>query len=607
MKECFISGRYTCLVDRVGRFQIIKELGRGAMGVVYQAIDPTIGRSVAIKTIRLREVDDAEQRDRLRERLFREARSAGVLSHPNIVTVYDMDEEDGLAFIAMQFVNGPTVEAVLDGPPNAKAKPIAKEQIFRILRQTAAALDFAHAKGIVHRDIKPANIMIDEDGTVRIADFGIAKASASGNLTGSGTILGTPNYMSPEQVQGTAIDGRSDQFSLGVVAYEILTGERPFGGENLGTVVYRIVAEPAPEPADINPALGAEIGRVLQKVLQKNAKRRYLSCTEFVNALEAACEATPGWHGLARTHGMVIDDVVPAATETAEPKPKRVRRATTGATAAKIVAVAPVPADAPVERAAPGKKGSLALPALGAFAVVLGVLGLVAWQSNLPTTPQPVAKAAPAPVPAPGPEDVETPPPAQAILEPIPEQVVETAAPAKVTLVAKAEAKRSPFGGSAAKSPLPASVLTPVPAPDLPLQDVWVVTNPGGATATLDGHTESACQTPCMLLSEPGVHILFLALKDYQPERRQLRVTDAREDVPLIALRPVGGTLMISTVPAGANIFLNEKMLAELTPAQIPLQPGRYTVSVERDGTRKTQQVVVKNGATNYLRIPLPN
>ena len=592
-------------MDRVGRFQIIKELGRGAMGVVYQAIDPTIGRSVAIKTIRLREVDDAEQRDRLRERLFREARSAGVLSHPNIVTIYDMDEEDGLAFIAMQFVNGPTVEAVLDGPENAKAKPIAPDQIFRILRQTAAALDFAHAKGIVHRDIKPANIMIDEDGTVRIADFGIAKASASGNLTGSGTILGTPNYMSPEQVQGTAIDGRSDQFSLGVVAYEILTGERPFAGENLGTVVYRIVAEPAPEPADINPALGAEISRVLQKVLQKNPKRRFLSCTEFVNALIAACEATPGWHGLARTHGMVIDEVVPAVTETAEPK--RTRRATTGATSAKIVALAPVPAEAPVERAAAGKKESLALPALGAFVVVLGVLGLVAWQTNLPTAPQPVAKQAPAPVPTSVPEDVETPP--APISEQIPEAiaapVAETVAPAKATLIAKAESKRSPFGVSAPKSPLPASVLTPVPAPEVPLQDVWVVTNPGGATATLDGHTESACQTPCMLLSEPGVHILFLALKDYQPERRQLRVTDAREDVPLIALRPVGGTLMLSTVPPGANIFLNDKMLAELTPAQIPLQPGRYTVAVERDGTRKSQQVVVKNGATNYLRIPL--
>jgi hypothetical protein len=206
------------------------------------------------------------------------------------------------------------------------------------------------------------------------------------------------------------------------------------------------------------------------------------------------------------------------------------------------------------------------------------------------------------------------PPPAVAVPEPVVEQAgatekktvpVTNIAAKPEPIAVKPESKRSPFGESAVKSPLPASVLTPVPAPEVPLQDVWVVTNPGGATATLDGHTESACQTPCMLLSEPGVHILFLSLKDYQPERRQLRVTDAREDVPLVALRPVGGTLMISTVPAGANIFLNEKMLAELTPAQIPLQPGRYTVAVERDGTRKTQQVVVKNGATNYLRIPL--
>ncbi len=289
------------------------------MGVVYQAVDPTIGRSVAIKTIRLREVDDAEQRDRLRERLFREARSAGVLSHPNIVTIYDMDEEDGTAYIAMQFVNGPTVEALLEDQ-----ETLTPEQIFRILRQTALALDFAHSKGIVHRDIKPANIMIDEDGTVKIADFGIAKASASGNLTASGTILGTPNYMSPEQVQGTAITGRSDQFSLGVVAYEILTGERPFAGENLGTVVYRIVAEPAAEPAQINPALGEEIGAALQKALQKNPKRRFLSCTEFVNSLIAACEATPGWHGLARSQTATV------APET----PKRTRRRTTTVPAA---------------------------------------------------------------------------------------------------------------------------------------------------------------------------------------------------------------------------------------------------------------------------------
>ncbi len=552
------------------------------MGVVYQAIDPTIGRSVAIKTIRLREVDDSEQRSRLRERLFREARSAGVLSHPNIVTIYDMDEEDGLAYIAMQFVNGPTIEALLDGPETAPPQPLAPDRIFRILRQTASALDFAHSKGIVHRDIKPANIMIDEDGTVKIADFGIAKASASGNLTASGTILGTPNYMSPEQVQGTAIDGRSDQFSLGVVAYEILTGERPFPGENLGTIIYRIVAEPAAEPAEINPALGPEIGRVLQKALQKNPKRRFLSCTEFATQLIDACEATPGWHGLARTLGIPTDSVTAAPP----PPPKRaVRKITASATASP-------------QKPAP----SLAKPALGAFAVVLAVLALVAWQTNVPS--EPLTPAAQKIEPKQPVEDLET-PPAPVAMEQQPESQPAKLTPAappilKQAVIPKLIPKHSPF----AASPLPASILTPIPPPETPLHDVWVVTTPPGATATLDGHTESSCQTPCLLLTEPGTHMLFLVLKDHQPERRQLRITDAREDVPLVTLRPVGATLMISTLPPGANIFVDNRMLAELTPTQISLQPGHYDIAVERDGTRKSQQVTVKNGATHYLRIP---
>ena len=446
------------------------------MGVVFQATDPTIGRTVAIKTIRLREVDDAEQRDRLRERLFREARSAGVLSHPNIVTIYDMDEEDGTAYIAMQFVNGPTVEALLEDQ-----KTLTPDQIFRILRQTAAALDFAHSKGIVHRDIKPANIMIDEDGTVKIADFGIAKASASGNLTASGTILGTPNYMSPEQVQGTAISGRSDQFSLGVVAYEMLTGERPFSGENLGTVVYRIVAEPAAEPAQINPALGADISGAIQKALQKNPKRRFLSCTEFANALIAACEATPGWHGMARS--------VDAA-------PKRSRRKTTAAAAA-IAAPAPTQTKLPLARKSP----PLLFPALGAFAVVLGVLGLVAWETG--GAPEPAPKPPAAKVEATQPlEDVDTPPPN------LPEPVAETPKPEPTTTPPEKfvppPRKRPPL---IAASTRPVVIAPSIPAKvpsKLALQDVSVVTQPAGVTATLDGHNENSCQTPCLLLSPPG-------------------------------------------------------------------------------------------------------
>jgi serine/threonine protein kinase len=219
-------------MERIGRYRIIGELGAGAMGIVYHATDPSIGRSVAIKTIRIRDINDTQKRDKLRERLFREARSAGVLSHPNIVTIYDMDEADGLAYIAMAYVNGPTLEKIL-----SSEAPLSGANMLRILRQAASALDYAHGRGIVHRDVKPANIMTDEDGAVKITDFGIAKIAAVSNVTETRTVVGTPNYMSPEQVQGLPVDGRSDQFSLAVIAYEILTGERPFAGEHLSTVV----------------------------------------------------------------------------------------------------------------------------------------------------------------------------------------------------------------------------------------------------------------------------------------------------------------------------------------------------------------------------------
>src|SRR5579864_5154608 len=161
-------------MDRIGRYKIVRELGRGAMGVVYHAIDPNIGRPVAIKTIQLGGGRKPEEQERLRERLFREARSAGSLSHPGIVTIYDVEQQGDLAYIAMEYVDGPTLDQLLSG-----GQPTPPEKLFSILGQTAAALDYAHGKGIVHRDIKPANIMIAADGTAKIADFGIAKITAN--------------------------------------------------------------------------------------------------------------------------------------------------------------------------------------------------------------------------------------------------------------------------------------------------------------------------------------------------------------------------------------------------------------------------------------------
>ena len=233
---------------QVGRYQIGEELGRGAMGVVYKAQDPAIGRVVAIKSIRLSDLTDEDERRRMRDRLFREAQSAGVLSHPNIVTIYDIAEEDGMAYIFMEYVNGPTLEKLLGA-----RYPPERETLLSLLRQTAGALDYAHRKGIVHRDIKPANIMVHDNAIAKITDFGVARI-ASQQMTHSGAMMGTPNYMSPEQVEGHPVDGRADQFSLAVVAYEIFTGEKTVcrGSSSHASLPHRERRSRSAEPAQPN-------------------------------------------------------------------------------------------------------------------------------------------------------------------------------------------------------------------------------------------------------------------------------------------------------------------------------------------------------------------
>jgi serine/threonine protein kinase len=212
--------------QNIGRYEIISELGRGAMGLVYKAKDPTIGRIVALKTMRL-DVHGLEAEDMLR-RFRNEAQAVGVLNHPNVVTIFDAAEQDKIFYIAMEFIEGTTLHQLL-----AQKRVLSTEEIIRLSRQIGAGLDYAHSHGIIHRDIKPANIMITPNGTVKIMDFGIAKTG--GSVTSTGQVLGTPNYMSPEQVKGKPLDGRSDLFSFGVVLYEMLTGEKPFIGQNVTT------------------------------------------------------------------------------------------------------------------------------------------------------------------------------------------------------------------------------------------------------------------------------------------------------------------------------------------------------------------------------------
>ncbi len=265
---------------KAGRYEIVGELGRGAMGVVYKATDPVIGRAVAVKTIKLSAEGTGLSQQELLARFQTEARAAGLLTHPNIVVVFDAGEEDGLYYITMELVEGKSVQALIDA---GHAFPLPR--ILRIMEQTCSALQFAHERNVVHRDIKPANIMLTGDDTVKVTDFGTAKILQFGTVQQTAHVMGTPSYMSPEQVKGRAVDGRSDIFSLGVMLYEMITGEKPFPGQSITTVIYKIVNEEPVPPRQINPSIHPGISAAVMKALAKEPEARYQSCRELLEDL----------------------------------------------------------------------------------------------------------------------------------------------------------------------------------------------------------------------------------------------------------------------------------------------------------------------------------
>ena len=264
-----------------GRFRITDELGKGAMGVVYKAHDASLDREVALKTIRFDVIaDESDARD-FRERFLREARTAARLAHPNIVTIFDVGEWEGVSYMAIEYLNGVTIHELLK-----PRLPLPVADCLRSAIQICRGLDDAHSHGIVHRDIKPANIMLVKNNQVKITDFGIAKVQSSATLTKEGAIVGTPSYMSPEQLSDKPVDGRSDIFATGAVLYEMLTGERAFAGENITTVILKVVTQ-QPEPArNRNPSLPKELDAVVERALQKDPARRYQTMAELAEDLE---------------------------------------------------------------------------------------------------------------------------------------------------------------------------------------------------------------------------------------------------------------------------------------------------------------------------------
>jgi eukaryotic-like serine/threonine-protein kinase len=276
---------------QLGRYVVQAEIGRGAMGVVYQATDSVLERTVAVKTVNMALERDGA--DRYEARFYQEARAAAGLNHPNIVVVHDVGKAGEVMFMAMEHIEGVELRSLI-----GEGRPLRIAQAVSIAAQIAEGLAYAHSKGVVHRDIKPANIMVVANGPVKITDFGIARRRASKDLTQTGTLLGSPKYMSPEQVIGKRADQRSDVFSLGVILYEMLTGVAPFNGENVTALMYQIVNFVPPAPSQINAEVPALLDHIAAKMLAKPLDERYQDAAEAARDLRE-CERQVGAAGAA--------------------------------------------------------------------------------------------------------------------------------------------------------------------------------------------------------------------------------------------------------------------------------------------------------------------
>jgi serine/threonine-protein kinase len=555
------------VVQQVGRYQILGELGRGAMGIVYKALDPAIGRTIAIKSIRLTDLTDEAERQRLRDRLFREAQSAGMLSHPNIVTIYDIAEEGEMAYIFMEFVNGPPLDRMM-----ASAQPPDKEFLLRIFRQTAAALDYAHKRGIVHRDVKPANIMIDSDGTAKVTDFGVAKI-LSQNMTLTGTMMGTPSYMSPEQIQGALnIDGRADQFSLAISVYEALTGDKPFAADYLPTLLFKIVRDDFLAPQRLNPTLGPRVETVLRRAMAKGPASRYETCEEFIGALCAACRATPDWVPMPRGASQNLPTTASIAVPVLD------------ATAATV----PLPRHQPRRRVR-----NTIVTAAAATAIAVGAFFAIRSQeAEKPNSPIESTAPEPAPQrPAPPPPDTNDKPAVAPPDNPAPDKPADT----------RADKKPAPAAQSPARTEARVSGVPRGPSPPPGPSTFELTATPRGSLAIFDNDPDLHCETPCEIPLPPGRHTLTVSSKGFRDEHRIIEIP--RDTGLIVNLEKSSATLTVTSNPPGLTVLIDGRAQQRKTPAMFSVTPGRHRVEVAKGAEKRASDVDIRDGATSDLSV----
>ena len=587
------------MLTQVGKYQIVEKIGVGGFGTVYKGRDPFIKRNVAIKTCQSAE-------EEIKKRFFREAEFAGNLHHRNITTIYDFGvTDDGTPYIVQEFLTGDDLDKIIK-----RKEQISLKRKIRILLDVCEGLGYAHGSGIIHRDIKPSNIRILDDETVKIMDFGIAKSMVSeSTLTQTGITLGTASYLAPEQIRGETLDPRTDIFSLGVLGYELLTGQKPFTGDHISTVLYKIMNETPPRPSEADPSIPRAVENVILKALEKDRSRRHASCAEMKTELGAASQqlaetvptklspttadmemertvATPssGFNlskEALRADARASERNVPSSPTVEQQRmaePLAPRRLTPGGMVTGSVADVHLRKAEPSTGAgtAPAEEGGHALRIFLASLVVLGVVGGGAYlylKPSLSPKQTPIPAAAPTPVPALPATAERWRPPATAATEPA------TTAPAP-----------APPAASVSTAPAPAPTAPP-PVPKIKESNEPVqITFESNANAllTVDGRKYTGLPAPRRIALKPGKHSYVFEIPNYE---RKPDTIDVKPGQPIgrpLGLRP-RGMLQVNIGPPearGAEIRVDGVLIGKFdgAPVKKPLRTGSHEVEVRHAG-----------------------
>jgi serine/threonine-protein kinase len=540
------------MLTQVGKYEIVEKVGVGGFGTVYKGRDPFIKRLVAIKTC---QSDDEE----MKKRFFREAEFAGNLHHPNITTIYDFGvTEDGTPYIVQEFLTGEDLDRFIK-----RKVPLSLNRKVRILLDVCEGLGYAHAAGIIHRDIKPANIRILNDGTVKIMDFGIAKSMVSpSTLTQTGITLGTASYLAPEQIRGETLDARTDLFSLGVVSYELFAGQKPFGGDHISTVLYKIMNETPPSPAELDPQIPPALERVVFRALEKDRANRYATCSEmksdFAAALKQIADDVPTLPTSPRP--VLAADSLREDLEPTRPTPSEgVPGSGSGSAipgpssdgATRTASVADVRlhlgrTSEPLITPARERRGALRLFAAAAV-VLLAVAGGVFYtlRSRVPKAP---ASVEPAPTPTAVPVSPPTPVPAPT-----------AAAPATPS---------APEPGSVAEA--------------APLFVTITFESNANALLSVDGKTHRGLPAPVRVSLKAGRYTAVFEVPGYMKKSETFEVRPGGSSSVRVNFPP-WGILDVGSEPSGADVLIDGAVSGK-TPLKKPLPIGAHLVELRLGG-----------------------